>query len=224
MKVLIVAAHPDDEVLGCGGFAAKLSAEGAEVYSLLLSKGVASRHEASQAEKVKQEIKRMEECVAAAAKVLGFKESYTLDLPDNQFDSLPNLAIVKEIEKIKRLVKPSIVLTHHRNDLNVDHRVAYNAVLTACRPLSDETVKELYSFETLSSTEWNYPNVFSPTVYVGISGQIARKKEALQKYASEVRDWPHPRSLEAVDCLAKYRGCQVGLEYAEVYELIRMVK
>ena len=141
-----------------------------------------------------------------------------------ELDSVPLIDIVKEIEKIKNQVKPTIIYTHHRNDLNIDHRIVYTAVLTACRPMAHETVKEIYSFEVPSSTEWNYPITFSPNLYLDISKGIDKKIKAMGVYESEKREFPHPRSAEALMSLAKTRGREVGLQYAEAYELIRKIK
>lgn len=159
-----------------------------------------------------------------ANRILGIKEVFLYNLPDNRFDSVNFLDIVKIVEHVKEKVKPNVVFTHHKNDLNIDHRITYQAVLTAFRPLLHATIEEIYSFEVLSSTEWSYPNTFQPNVYFDISKSIAKKVEAMKFYVSELKDWPHPRSIKGVEILAKKRGCEVGLEYAEAFECIRIVR
>jgi LmbE family N-acetylglucosaminyl deacetylase len=224
-KVLVIVAHPDDEVLGCGGTIAKLSKLGHEVNSLVLGEGIVSRYQTGKNKGMSQRIKELKRHANKAAKILGAQEMIVLSFPDNQFDSVPLLKIVKAIEVVKNKIKPDVVYTHHRDDLNVDHRVTYNAVMTAFRPIKGETTPErIFSFESLSSTEWNYPHSFSPNVYVGISRVIGDKIKAMGEYKTEIRDWPHPRSIEAIEYLARIRGCEVGLEYAEAFELIREIK
>jgi len=225
-KILVVAAHPDDEVLGCGGTIAKLSrvrGGGAEVYLLILGEGMTSRYEKREKGMQSMELKKLKSNINAAVKILGIKKTFVHDFPDNRFDSVALLDIVKVVERVKSEVKPDVIYTHHRGDLNIDHRATYDAVLTACRPIQGETVREIYSFEVLSSTEWNYPNSFSPNAYVDISESIDKKIAAMKAYKSELKDWPHPRSGKAIEVLAQQRGCEVGLEYAEAFELIRKI-
>ena len=154
---------------------------------------------------------------------MGVRETFIHNFPDNRFDIVALLDIVKVIEKVKREIKPGVVYTHHRGDLNIDHRITYEAVLTACRPIKGETVKEIYNFEVPSSTEWNFPNTFSPNVYIDISGAIDKKVKAMKAYKGEIREWPHPRSAEAIKILVRKRGCEVGLDIAEAFELVRKI-
>jgi LmbE family N-acetylglucosaminyl deacetylase len=223
-KILIVAAHPDDEVLGCGGTVARLVRDGYEAYTLILGEGVTSRDEKRDAAKRTSELKELKKQVELANKVLGVKEVFTFDLPDNRFDTVPLLDIVKIIESVKRKISPQIIFTHYENDLNVDHRLTYRALLTATRPLPDESVKEIYCFEIVSSTEWNYPLSFSPDVYFDISAHIEKKKKAMAKYKTELNDFPHPRSLDGITCIAGYWGMRTGLKYAEAFKLARMIR
>jgi len=218
MKLLIVAAHPDDEVLGCFGSVAKLIKEGYEAYTLILGEGKTSRGEG------KKEIKKLHKEIKKANEVIGIKEVFIESLPDNKFDSIPLLDIVKVVEKYKNLIKPDIIFTHYENDLNIDHRLTYQAVLTATRPMSDETTKEIYSFEILSSTEWNYPLSFSPDVYFDISDTLDKKIKAMSFYKSELRDYPHPRSLEGIELNAKYWGMRVGKKAVEAFKAVRVIK
>lgn len=223
-RVLVVAAHPDDEVLGCGGTVARLAKNGCEVYCLILGTGVTSRYEKNNSQRAAREIKELREQTHAANKIVGVKEVFPHDFPDNQFDSIPVLDIVKVIEKIKNKLKPDTVFTHYEKDLNIDHQMTYKAVITAARPLSNESVKEIYSFEVLSSTEWNYPLSFSPNVFFDISGTIEAKTKAMSQYKSELREFPHPRSLEGAKSNAKVWGMKAGLKYAEAFECVRWIR
>jgi LmbE family N-acetylglucosaminyl deacetylase len=148
-------------------------------------------------------------------------------LPDNRFDTVPLLDIIKLIEKIKKNVSPEIVFTHHHEDLNIDHCITFKAVMTAFRPLKGESVREMYSFEVPSSTEWNAPlagSYFRPNYFVDISETLEKKLAAMREYESEIRDFPHPRSPKALSINAKRWGSQIGLEAAEAFELIRMIR
>lgn len=221
MTILIVAAHPDDEVLGCGGTIAKLSENNA-IYVLILGEGITSR-DISDKEKNKElnELKKQSE---QANKLLGTKKAFFNNFPDNKFDTVPLLDIVKSVEKIKRIVNPDIIFTHSKADLNVDHRITYQAVLTATRPIKGESVKALYSFEVLSSTEWNFPSGFAPNVFIDITDTLDTKLKAMNVYKNEIRDDMHPRSLRGIITNSQLWGLKVGLEYAEAFELVRNVK
>jgi len=142
---------------------------------------------------------------------------------DNKFDMIPLLDIVKKVEEYIERIKPDIIYTHYEYDLNIDHRITYQAVITACRPCNIYCPKEIYSFEVLSSTEWQ-PNTFNPNVFVNIENEIKDKIKALRKYKSEMRKFPHSRSIEGVRTLAKYRGMQSGLKFAEAFILMRKIK
>ena len=221
-KILVIAAHPDDEVMGCGGTIACLTKERDEVYCLFLGEGVTSRYSnMEQAEKEKEQLKAQ---AGQAAKILGIRKVFFRDFPDNRFDTVPLLTIVKTIEEIKEQVKPNIVYTHHHGDLNIDHQITFRAVLTACRPVKGETVKEIYSFEVPSSTEWSYRNYFMPNVFVDISATLDKKVEALNAYHSEIREYPHPRSPEVLRAIALRWGSIIGCEAAEAFELIRAIR
>ena len=221
-KVLIVAAHPDDEILGCGGTMAKMAQQGDEVYTLILSKGIAAR--GHDREEAKKHIEDLNGCMNSANQTVGAKEVFGFDFPDNSFDSVALLEIVKVVEEIKDKVRPNVILTHYHNDLNVDHRLTYEAVITATRPMDDEIVREIYSFEVMSSTEWKYPLSFSPDVFFDISETVKLKLQALEHYKSEMREYPHPRSLEAVELNAKNWGVKTGLRFAEAFECVRIIK
>ena len=217
-KILIVVAHPDDEVLGCFGVVAKLIKRGYEAYTLILSGGKTSRGEAE------EELEIVKKEAIKANKKIGIREVFIENFPDNMFDSVALLEIVKKIEDIKNKILPDIIFTHYENDLNIDHKTTYKAVITATRPMKNECVKEIYSFEVLSSTEWNYPLSFSPDLFFDISDTINAKIEAMSCYKSELREFPHPRSLEAIKLNAKYWGMRVGKEYIEAFKAVRVIK
>lgn len=222
--ILIIAAHPDDEILGCGGTIGKLVNDGCDVYTFILGEGITSRYEKREKEKMKDEIKELKNHIKEANKILGVKKVFTLNFPDNRFDSVPLLDIIKEIEIIKNQIKPDIIFTHCKGDLNIDHRKTYEAVLTATRPIKNETVKTIYSFEVLSSTEWNYPTIFSPNVFFNITESFEKKIDAMKCYKNELRKKIHPRSLEIIESNAKTWGSKVGVKYSEPFELIRTIK
>ncbi len=223
-KILIVASHPDDEVLGCFGTVAKLIKEGYEAYTLILGEGKTSRDEQRVVESKKQEIEVLNTEIQKANDTIGIKKVFVESFADNRFDSVDLLDIVKVISKVKKEVQPDIIFTHFENDLNIDHRITYQAVLTATRPMEDECVKEIYSFEILSSTEWNYPLSFSPDTFFDISDTINLKIEAMKKYTSELCRYPHPRSLEGIELNAKYQGMRVGKKYVEAFKSVRIVR
>ena len=219
-KILVVAAHPDDEVLGCGGTIARYVREGYDAYVVFMTDGVSSRKETS----IQNEIKNREKSAILASQILGIELVEILDFPDNGMDTVPILDIVQNLEAVIDKVKPSIVFTHYWGDLNIDHRVTCQSVLTACRPYPAQVVKEIYSFEIPSSTEWSSPSVennFNPNNFVDISKTIELKMSALQAYDQEMRNFPHSRSLKAINSLAKVRGAAVGIVAAECFVVIR---
>ena len=226
-KVLVVAAHPDDEVIGCGGTISIFASEGCEVYTLILGEGITSRDASRDRHKREEDIRMLKKQAEDANKILGVKKIYTFDFPDNRFDTVPLLDIIKTIEIIKCDVKPDIVFTHHQGDLNMDHQITFRAVMTACKPIKDESVKEIYSFEIPSSTEWNAPfslTYFMPDYFVNINKSLVAKINALKEYKTELRDFPHPRSLKAIDLNAKQWGVRVGVEAAEAFKIVRLIK
>ena len=218
MKLLIVVAHPDDEVLGCFGTVAKLIQQGYEAYTLILSKGKTSRGEGEKA------IKELEKEIKKANKLIGIKQVFIENLPDNSFDSISLLEIVKVVEKYSHMIKPHTIFTHYKEDLNIDHRLTYQAVITATRPMLGEHVKEIYSFEILSSTEWNYPLSFDPDTYWDINDTLKDKIKAMKCYKSELREFPHPRSLKGIKLNAKYWGMRTGKKATEAFKSVRIIK
>ena len=221
--ILIVAAHPDDEVLGCFGTVARLTKEGYEAYTLILGEGKTSRDDSRVIENKKNEIKILNTEIQKANALIGIKKVFIESFPDNRFDSVDLLDIVKVVSKVKEEVQPDIIFTHYENDLNIDHRITYQAVITATRPMVDECVKEIYSFEILSSTEWNYPLSFSPDLFYDISDTIDLKVKAMKVYRSELCEYPHPRSLEGIRLSAQYHGMRVGKSHVEVFKMVRNI-
>ena len=220
-SVLVVASHPDDEVLGCGGTIAKHRAEGASVAILFMADGVGSRG----VQMVNQsDCNQRREAAKSACGLLGATDLIFLPYPDNQLDQVPLLALTQEVEKTVNRLRPEIVYTHHCGDVNVDHRRTHDAVITACRPQPGFPVKRLLFFEIASSTEWSPPNShrpFEPQCFNDISAFLEVKLKALKLYGSEVRPYPHPRSIEAVEYLTRWRGATVGVMAAEAFELGR---
>jgi len=217
-KILIVAAHPDDEMLGMGGTILKHVNNKDAVSILFLGDGITSRDINADIEPRRRQAKKVAELLQA--KIAGLEQ-----FPDNRFDSVSLLDIVKKIEPVIARIKPNIIYTHHMGDLNIDHRLTAQSVLTACRPQPGFCVKKILGFEVLSSTEWqakDSSHCFCPTEYTDISKFIEKKIEILKKaYGDELRQFPHPRSAQGVKILAQYRGMEVGYKYAEAFQLIR---
>lgn len=218
-KILVVAAHPDDELLGVGGTLLKHRASGDQIIIAILGDGEKSRtHNVDVAKRSAQATK--------VSKLLRAEKLWLGDFLDNQFDAMPLLTIIKKIEEIVYIAKPTIIYTHHAFDLNIDHRLTFQAVMTACRPIPGSTVQKILSFETLSSTEWQAPatgNMFMPTEFVDISTTIEEKIKLLKLYVDELRAFPHPRSVEGIRTLAAYRGMTAGLKAAEAFQVIRSI-
>lgn len=218
--VLVVAAHTDDEALGCGGTIARHVAEGDTVYAVFMADGVTSRAGAS-----KEDLRGRNVAAENAKEILGIKENFYLGLPDNRMDGTPLIDVVQKLEPIIDKLKPNIVYTHHYGDLNVDHRITFQAVMTACRPLPGSSVRAIYAFEVMSSTEWATPTVesFLPNYFVDISAYLSIKSEALNAYHLEMRKAPHSRSMQHLKSLATHRGQTVGVLAAEAFVSIRVV-
>ncbi len=218
--ILIVAAHTDDEALGCGGTIARHVDHGDIVHAIFITDGISSR-----AKKNKEEFNRRINAANSAHKILGISEVHHLNLPDNQLDTLPFLSLVKKIEKLIYKLSPQVIFTHHHGDLNIDHRITHQAVMTAVRPTPKNTVKEILAFEVLSSTEWQTPNKlpFLPDTYIDISKYLKTKIRAVQSYDLEMHPIPHSRSIKHVEYLAYHRGLSVGTVAAEAFMTIRRI-
>ena len=222
-KILVIAAHPDDEVLGCGGTMARLSKEGYIINILIVAEGITSRDKDRNVKAKTKDILKLRNAARSSAKVLGARSINFLDHPDNRLDTVPLLDIVKDIESSIKKFKPDIVFTHSENDMNIDHSIVNRATLTACRPLPNSIVKKLYAFEVLSSTEYNPYSKFQPNYFVNIEKFMDKKINALKKYKSEMRQSPHPRSTKISKDLASLRGSAVGLKYVEAFRLLREI-
>jgi LmbE family N-acetylglucosaminyl deacetylase len=226
VSVLVVAAHPDDEILGVGGTLARHAAEGERVEILIVAEGATARDAARAPAARAAELEALKKSAREAAKILGAAPPRFAGLPDNRLDGVEMLDLIKPIEAVIAEVRPRIVYTHHGGDVNVDHRLVHQAVMTACRPLPDAPVRAVYAFETVSSTEWAGPGfgaVFRPTRFVDIGATLDQKLAALGCYAGELRAFPHPRSREAIAALARWRGASSGLAAAEAFEVLRDV-
>jgi LmbE family N-acetylglucosaminyl deacetylase len=229
VKILIVAAHPDDEVLGMGGTILRHSKLKDIVKIVYLATGISSRQKYDDKIKSKKlsdinknKIKNLQSDAKKAAKILKVKDMSFYDFPDNELDSIPLLKIVKVIENEIKKFKPDIVYTNHFGDLNIDHRVTYNATLTACRPVNNK-IKKLISFEVPSSTEWNYPQSFNPNYFINIEKEVDSKINSFKMFKSEIRNFPHPRSSLNLKIIAQKWGSVSGFKFAEAFEIIRQV-
>jgi len=219
-NVLVVAAHPDDEVLGCGGTLVRHVSAGDAVHVLIVAQGVLARKSASA-----EDLALHREAANRAAEAMGVKSLTLGDFPDNRLDSVDRLDVTRFIEERVAATLPQTVYTHHYGDANVDHRRVAECALTACRPLPGSSVKRVLLFETPSSTEWgNAANAFTPNWFVDISATLDRKLAAVREYAGELRDFPHPRSEDGVTHLARWRGATAGVEAAEAFVLARSVE
>ncbi len=221
-KILVVAAHPDDELLGVGGTVRRLSDEGNEVYALIMAEGITSRSDKRE-DSDQSELDALKKDSRKACETVGYKDVEFCGLPDNRMDSLDLLDVIKKLTPFIEKYSPEIIFTHHHGDLNIDHRITNEAVLTCTRPMLGEKVKKIYAFETPSSTEWNYnyTEPFTPNVYYDITQTVDFKIKGMDCYKSERREYPHPRSGEALEALAKVRGSQCGFEKAEAFMLLR---
>ncbi len=220
MSVLVLAAHPDDEALGCGATIARHVDAGEKVNIIFASDGELSRPDAAL-----KAVSKREEMAREAASALGAEPPLFLGFPDNKLDTVPMLEIAQAIEITVADMSPRRIYTHHAGDLNVDHSMLARACLTAFRPQPGNGVIDILGFEVLSSTHWNAPeSAFTPTVFVNSEGYVAQKIEALMAYTPEMRKFPHARSLEAVHHLLGMRGAIVGLRAAEAFTLLRRIE
>lgn len=222
--ILVIAAHPDDEVLGCGGAIARHTALGDQVHVLFMADGETSRMavDSNAAAEERESIRR--KAAYGAMDVLGVSERIFLDWPDNRLDSIPMLDLVQSIEPIIAKLRPDIIYTHFEGDLNIDHQQTARAVFTACRPQPEFSVIKIVCFEVLSSTEWNPAQSFMPNYWVDVSEHLPAKEKALAFYDQEMRAYPHTRSYQNVRQLAGVRGATIGVEYAEAFMIARMIE
>lgn len=231
----MIVAHPDDEVLGMGGTILKHSQKGDKIKVIFLATGITSRRNLGhknttkydinnyENEKMQKEVKELRNHAKQAAKLLRISKQKFYDFPDNEMDSIPLLKIIKVIEKEISDFNPDYIYTHHSGDLNIDHKVVYNATLTACRPINSK-IKEIICFEVPSSTEWNFPSTFNPNYFVNIKNQINKKVKAMESYKNEIRKFPHPRSSKYLKINAERWGSVSGNLSAEAFEIIRKIE
>lgn len=217
-NVLVVAAHADDEALGCGGTIVKHVEQGDKVSVVFLTDGVGARGNDDSASERGYSAEK-------ALKILGVSKTMCFDLPDNEMDSVSLLTIAKKIEGVISIEQPNIIYTHFFGDLNIDHQITNRAVLTACRPQKTCSVKEIYCFEVLSSTEWGTKavNQFVPHKIVDITNVWDKKISALKCYEQEMRSSPHSRSYRAAEALACLRGETHGFNKAEAFYVERIL-
>lgn len=227
MNVLVIAAHPDDEVLGCGATIAKHIKQGDNVSVAILSAGVTSRIGFADGEQ-QLALEQLAEATQKANSCLGVNSSnlFFEKFPDNQLDTVSRLEVTQAVEALVEKLKPERIYTHHAGDVNIDHRRIHEAVITACRPQPGHPVKSLLFFEVPSSTEWQPPGsatYFTPNWYNDVTETLAISVKALEAYEKEMREWPHPRSIKAVKHLARWRGATVGVDAAEAFMLGRQL-
>ena len=221
-NILVVVAHSDDETIGMGGTIKRHVNNEDNVFVISMTDGVSSRVNTSNIQ-----ISSRLEASKKASLLLGFKWEKTLNFLDNSLDTYPILKIIKEIEDVKSKINPNIVYTHSFADLNIDHKIVSNAVLTAFRPMPNENCKEIRLFEVSSSTDYGYKNVtgkFEPNLFINIENTWNDKLNALKFYEEEIKKYPHSRSYKGIENLAKVRGNQVGLNMAEAFEVIRKIE
>lgn len=213
MKMLVIGAHPDDEVYGCGATIARLSKEGHEIYVLIVSEGSTAQYED------KSIITKKREEAEEVKSILGIKEYIFGDFPDMKLDTVPHIELNKFISEAVSRVKPEWIFTHSHLDLNKDHRVVYHSTMVAARPQVDY-VKRILCYEVPSTTELG-EEPFKPEVFIDVSDYLQKKSDAVNAYKTELREFPHGRSIEAVEALAKYRGYTSNCRYAEAFTVAR---
>lgn len=223
-KILIVAAHPDDELLGCGGTIIEHIKKRDKVGIVIVSEGISSRGGLKKInEKKIKKLHSISKKISSSLKLTFIK---FFKFPDNQLDEVNQLYIVKKIEEVIKKFKPDVVYTHHHSDLNIDHKIVNNATIVACRPFPKQTVKKILTFEIPSSSNWidNSNDLFAPNYYVDITNSLKKKLSLLKLYKDEMRPWPHARSIKAIENLSLYRGSSIGIKAAEAFHLVRSVR
>jgi len=219
-KILVIVAHADDEAIGCGGTLLKHNDNGDDIRIIYMTDGVAARGDNNGASKIRLSAQQ------EACKQLNTSKYYNFNFPDNRMDQVPLIDVTQTIEKIASEYQPDIIYTHHGGDLNVDHRIVHQAVLTACRPQPNSSIEKILSFEVNSSTEWassSMSSTFIPNYFVDMTNYQSDKQHLLEKYQEEMKPYPHTRSFEAISYLNKVRGSSVGVESAEAFMLIRAI-
>ena len=227
-KIMIVVAHPDDELLGLGATMNRLiNEEQITTHVVILGEGITSRSDSRDTVKWKEELKVHRENINQAQKSIGYHTVSIFDFPDNRFDTVALLDIIKVIEIEKKKFQPDVIFTHHGGDVNIDHQRTFEAVITSCRPMENEKVLNIITFETPSGTEWRAssdPKHFIPNLFFTISKEnLEAKIKGMESYEFEKRKYPHPRSPKALSIQAQRWGVSVGKEYAEAFQVIRSI-
>ncbi|MDT0649643.1 PIG-L deacetylase family protein [Autumnicola edwardsiae] len=227
-RILVVVAHPDDELLGLGATMYKLIKDySCKIRVVILGEGITSRSEIRDQLKWKRELEIHRKNIASAQRAIGYESVGIYDFPDNRFDTVALLDIIKVVEKEKQKFDPEVVFTHHGGDVNVDHQRTFEAVITSCRPLASERVKTIITFETPSGTEWRAatdPRHFIPNFFVEVSNEgLEAKIKGMESYEFEKRKFPHPRSPEALRIQSQRWGIVVGATYAEAFSVVRIL-
>ena len=219
MNILVIAPHPDDEIIGVGGTIAKFIAEGNNVYICVATKGSEPLFSNEGVMKTREEARKCHN-------LLGIKKTYYLDFPAVMLERVERYEINNKITKVINDALPNIVFIPHHGDIQKDHQIVSESALVALRPKYNHKVTKIYAYETLSETEWNLPhatNTFIPNVYIDISNYLDSKIKAMSLYKTQLADFPNPRSLEAIEALAKYRGATICSNAAEAFMLIREI-
>jgi len=227
-RILLVVAHPDDELLGLGASMNRLITDyNCTVRVIILGEGITSRSEDRNIEDWKKQLQIHKSNIKSAQAAIGYQSVGIYDFADNRFDSVDLLDIIKVIEKEKKEFSPDIIFTHHGGDLNIDHQRTFEAVITAIRPMENETVTTLITFETPSGTEWRAstdPRHFIPNLFLEVSEKnIDAKIKGMESYEFEKRKYPHPRSPEALKIQAQRWGIAIGKSFAEAFVVVRSI-
>jgi LmbE family N-acetylglucosaminyl deacetylase len=223
MNILVVAPHPDDEVLGCGGILAKYAKEGHDTYVAVMT----NAHLGAPEQFTPDGVINVRNEALKAHQVLGVKETFFFDFPAPRLETTPGYEIAIALNKLIKQLAIEIMYLPHRGDMHKDHAIIFYAALVAARPINNCPVKDIYTYETLSETEWAAPfgsDVFIPNVYEDITGTFDVKVRAMECFASQIKAYPHPRSAKGLESLAVFRGCTVGVPLAESFALIRSVR
>lgn len=219
-STLIIAPHPDDEVLGCGGIMKRYNEKKQPVYVLIVTRGTPKKYS-------DERIALGREQALQAHSVLGVKETFFFDYPAPELDTIPVSIIADSIGKLISELEIERLFIPHRGDIHIDHHIVFNASLVAARPVGDYKVRSIYAYETLSETEWAPPygdDAFIPDHFVNIEPYFQSKLDAMACYSGQLRSFPNPRSLEALDALSRFRGATVGFQRAEAFMTIRTIE
>jgi LmbE family N-acetylglucosaminyl deacetylase len=227
-RILVVVAHPDDEILGVGASMHHLIKNyNCQVRAVILGEGITSRAEQRDRTQWERELRIHRDNIYKAQRYIGYESVGIYDFPDNRFDTVALLDLVKVVEKEKQTFQPDVIFTHHGGDLNIDHRRTFEAVITATRPMAHEIVETILAFETPSSTEWqafNHLNPFLPNFFISFEEEnLEAKIKAMESYEFEKRPFPHPRSPEALRALSQNWGRVIGKSFAEAFILVRHI-